>query len=160
MMTERIIEKNDMIINNEDPFQMTYCYLYKTKKAAKSMTDYYDRMFAAAGVTASQFVLIMHISKGERCSVRELADRVRLDRSTLARSLKPLYRKGLVVDVSEPGTRKSALELTRKGKESLALAKQRWLEAQDQVRNIFGPDDLDMLDHVLEKLWTVKNIPV
>ena len=121
------------------------------------MTDYYDRMFAAAGVKASQFVLIMHISKGERCSVRELADRVRLDRSTLARSLKPLYKKGLVVDVSEPGTRKRELELTRKGKEALVLSRQRWIEAQDHVRNIFGPDGLDMLEDVLKKLQTVGN---
>ena len=159
-MTDRMTDVNDMIIDNDDPFQAIYCYLIKTRKAAQAMSDYYDQMIGAAGVTASQYLLILNISKGERCSVRELADRVGLDRSTLARSLKPLYKKGLVVDVSEPGTRKSELELTRKGKESLALAKQKWLEAQDQVRSVFGPDGLDMLEDVLKKLQTMENITV
>jgi len=128
------------------------CYCLKTRRASAALTKFYDNKLAPCGVTVRQYSLLLNISQAENCSVKELADMTELDRSTLARSLKPLYQQALVIDTKELGTRNSQLELTRAGKQTVECANQLWAEAQEVVEEKFGEVGLQKLEMVMARL--------
>ena len=133
----------------------TACYCMKIRRASAVITKLYDQLLDGSGITARQFSLLFKVSTAEHCSVRELADATELDRSTLARNLKPLYQKGLIADAKEMGARNSRLELTPEGKETLQHAGALWKEAQERVRLKLGKRrvaELDKLIGLLEEL--------
>lgn len=128
------------------------CYCLRARRASAAVTKFYDNILKPCGVTVSQYSLLLNISKAEYCSVKELADMAELDRSTLARNLKPLYQQGLVINTKEPGTRNSRLELTKAGKETVECAKQLWAEAQAAVKLKLGEGGLHALEQALDLL--------
>jgi DNA-binding MarR family transcriptional regulator len=129
------------------------CYCLKIRKASAAVTKLYDNILEPCGVTVRQYSLLFNISyRSNHCSVKELADMAELDRSTLARSLKPLFLQGLIVDTSRPGTRNSQLELTEAGKETLERAKILWSNAQLALMQKFGDEGLAALEKVLRLL--------
>ena len=130
----------------------TSCYCLKIRRASATVTKFYDSMLESCGVTVRQYSLLLNISQAEHCSVKELADMTELDRSTLARSLKPLYHQGLVIDTKVLGTRNSQLEVTETGKETVECAKQLWAEAQKAVKLKLGANGLHSLEKVLNLL--------
>lgn len=131
------------------------CYCLKTRKASAAITKFYDNTLAPCGVTIRQYSLLLSISQAESCSVRDLADMTDLDRSTLARSLKPLFQQRLIVDRKEPGARSSRLELTPDGQDTVVCAAQRWAEAQEMVKHKFGKAGLEELENVMAMLGTI-----
>lgn len=126
----------------------TACYCLKTRRATASVTKHYDQALAPCGITINQFSVLMNIARTEKCSVRELADMAELDKSTLARNLKPLYRMGLVVDTKEPGMRNSQLALTKAGKKTIECATPLWAEAQQALTDKLGKDGVRALELV------------
>lgn len=132
--------------------QGTSCYCLKVRKANGAVTKFYDTILAPSGVTTRQYSLLLNISRAENISIRELADMSELDRSTLARNLKPLFNKELVSDAREIGTRDCKLILTEKGKTVLSEAAALWAKAQQMLMEKVGYANLDMLDNVLEML--------
>lgn len=128
------------------------CYCLRTRKAASSIKDFYDRMLAPAGVTVRQYSLLLNISNLQDCSVRELSDATELDRSTLTRGLKPLFNGGYIIDTKDTHCRDSRLRLTEKGQRTLSQAAALWRNAQDEVAIRFGVDGMQKLNSVLEML--------
>jgi len=133
----------------------TSCYCLKTRRASAALTKFYDNKLVPCGVTVRQYSLLLNILRAENCSVKELADMTELDRSTLARSLKPLYQQGLVIDTKEPGTRNSQLELTKAGKQTVEYANQLWAEAQKVIEQKFGAAGLQELEKVMAMLEAI-----
>jgi DNA-binding MarR family transcriptional regulator len=129
--------------------QQTPCYCLKARRAAAAITEYYDSVLAPSKITVSQFSLIKNILFSDNPSIRELADLVELDRSTLARGLKPLIRDNLVTDVRPRGQRNCQLSLTDKGRETFTRAKLLWAEAQKNLALKFGREGLRALELVL-----------
>ena len=136
--------------------QQPPCYCLKIRRASAVITKFYDKILRACGITIRQYSLLLNISRAEQCSVRELADRTELDRSTLTRSLKPLYQQKLIVDAKQPGTRNSRLELTEAGKETVARAKLLWAEAQEDVKETLGEEGLSSLEKVVSLLESLQ----
>lgn len=128
------------------------CYCLKTRRACAAVTKFYDTMLAPSGVTVRQYSLLLNISQAHSCSVRELADLAELDRSTLARSLKPLYAQGFIVNAKQPSARNSQLELTNAGKETVEQAKELWSKAQEAVSESFGSEGIVLLEELLQRL--------
>lgn len=85
-------------------------------------------------------------------SVSDLALEMRLDRSTLVRTLKPLEKRGLVGDTSEKGTRNRELTLTNEGSDLLSKAEPLWLETQKFINEYIGEDEMRLLKKVLSKM--------
>jgi DNA-binding MarR family transcriptional regulator len=96
--------------------------------------------------------LLLNISRALSCSVRELAGLADLDRSTLARSLKPLFKQGFIIDAKSPGTRDSRLELTKCGQETVLAAGELWTQAQKALERHFGQSGLKELESVMARL--------
>jgi DNA-binding MarR family transcriptional regulator len=91
----------------------------------------------------------------EQGTLKELADMAELDRSTLARNIKPLMKKNLVYDAKADGARNSKLALTQEGIKKLEHAKQLWNHAQQQVQEKLGQTNISELEKVLKTLETL-----
>lgn len=132
--------------------QPTSCYCLKMRRASGDVSKYYDQVLAPSGVTTSQYSLLLNISRAHQCSVKELADMAELDRSTLARNLKPLLNRGLVIDTRQPGARNRQLELTAAGQQTVAAAQTLWEKAQQKVQATLGEAGQAALEEVLAAL--------
>lgn len=132
--------------------QPNSCFCLRIRKASAAVTKFYDNMLIPSGVTVRQYSLLFNISQAKDCSVKELADMTELDRSTLARSLKPLFNQCLVVDTSQPRARNSKLELTEAGKATLEQAKLLWEKAQFELMQKLGCERVNGLEKVLQSL--------
>ena len=130
----------------------TSCHCLKMRRSAENVITFYDRFLAPSGVTARQYSLLYAVSGHQGCNVRELAEVTLLDRSTLARSLKPLIQAGYIRDGRKEGARDSVLELTEQGTAVLQEAAARWTAAQRQFESRLGQERLKALEELLELL--------
>ena len=134
------------------PIDNTPCHYVRLRRSMENVASFYDSMLSPAGVTARQYSLLHAISTHSGCSIRELGEVTVLDRSTLARSLKPLISAGLVTDRKDPGTRSSRLVLSEQGEHTRRQAGRLWLQAQAQYEKTLGSEKLAALGDALEAL--------
>jgi len=107
------------------------CHCMALRRAARRISDMYDDMLAPTGLRATQFVILATLGASDGLSVKELADKLDLDRTTTGKNLRPLERDGLVaVRVSEADRRTRAIALTTAGRRKLGAAVPLWSEAQ------------------------------
>lgn len=128
------------------------CYCINLRRAAGVLSDLYDRHLAPLGISVTQYSLLRNLSQLERCTVSELASRMGLERTTLVRTLKPLFASGLVMDSSSAGQRNRCLQLTEKGNALLEKGIPLWEAAQDDIRQRIGPDDANTLLRILQRI--------
>ena len=130
----------------------TVCHCLKMRRSAENVIRFYDAVLAPSGVTVRQYSLLRAISEHSGCNVRMLSELTLLDRSTLARSLKPLIRSEYIRDSKAAGARDSVLELTEKGNAVCKEAAALWALAQDQFEAKLGQEQLTALENALTLL--------
>lgn len=130
----------------------TVCHCLKMRRSAENVIHFYDGILSSTGLTVRQYSLLNQISLHKECSVKELSEFTELDRSTLARSLKPLISDGLIEDTKELGARNSKLVLTESGAVVCGQARELWLNAQKQFEEKLGSETVNSLEEILEKL--------
>ncbi len=140
---------------NQEP---SPCYCLRMRKASLAVSAFYNRILAPSKVTSRQYFLLASIGRLGSCSVRELADAVELDRSTLSRSLKPLREQGMVADQKVGGAKSSRLELTDQVRAALSEALELWQKAQSSLAEQIGPEGLEALEKTFAAL-TGLNVP-
>lgn len=133
------------------------CTCLRIRKAARLVSQIYDRRLEPAGLTTTQFSLLAHLKAHPGIGVGALAERLVMDPTTLTRNLRPLERRGLVAVEPDPRDRRSRrLSLTGAGQEALLTARPLWERAQRQVRQALGEKETAglhaALDDVLERL--------
>ncbi|MBN6051887.1 MarR family transcriptional regulator [Nonomuraea sp. RK-328] len=73
---------------------------------------------AGAGVTPGQFAQLLALYEQDGLTQQELCERVRIDQSTMAHTLKRMQRDGLIVRVTDPqDRRRSRYLLTERARE-------------------------------------------
>ena len=130
----------------------TVCHCLKMRRSAENVIHFYDKILEPTSLTVRQYSLLNKILGHEKCNVRELSELTELDRSTLARSLKPLINAGLIKDMKDAGTRNSKLILTEQGKVVCSQANQLWYSAQEQFEKKLGTQTVNTLEKILEAL--------
>ena len=119
------------------------------RRSAENVVRFYDKTLSPSGITARQYSLLNAIAEHSGCSIKKLSDVTLLDRSTLARSLKPLFNSGYIRDAKEEGKRDSILELTKKGNNVRKEASQLWQVAQDTFEKELSPEKVATLESIL-----------
>ena len=130
----------------------TSCHCLKMRRSASNVIAFYDGKLKSTGITARQYSLLYQIGRQEGCSVRILSEATELDRSTLARSLKPLLSSGYIEDRKSEGERNSKLYLTEEGKLISKEAAKCWEEAQKEFEEIVGKDRVKVLEDILSTM--------
>ena len=125
------------------------------RKAVRRVGQLYDAVLAPSGLRASQRSLLVHVGRGRAPTLTALAQALVLDRSALARNLKPLEREGLVeVFVDAEDRRVRRVRLTSSGKARLARSHRLWQQAQARFEAAYGPERSAALRLALAELVT------
>lgn len=127
------------------------CYCINLRRISNSITKYYDSLMEPMGISITQYSILSNINKYENSTTTSLANHMALDRTTLVRTLKPLFAKNLIQDVSKENERNRKLKLTTEGKELYKKARIMWNKAQKTIENRLSEEELEMLDDIVKK---------
>ncbi|MGC2854497.1 MarR family winged helix-turn-helix transcriptional regulator [Novispirillum sp. DQ9] len=103
------------------------CLCLHAQRAARALARRFDDLFRPLGLTNGQFSLLMALNRPQPAPMRQVAELLAVDRTTLTAALKPLERRGLLAVAVDPGDRRGRLlTLTDAGREVLARAVPLW----------------------------------
>ncbi len=128
------------------------CACANLRKAARVVTQLYDEIIRPSGLRGTQFGLLMATRALGPVTVTKLADKAMMDRTTLARNLRLLEKKGLIR--IEPGKDQRIREvtLTKQGLEALTKGLPFWEKAQARMVKGLGEERLNNLLENLEAM--------
>lgn len=132
------------------------CTCLNIRRAATTLTDIYNQYLSTCSLTISQYSILRYINALSPISVSDLSIALRLDRTTLVRTLKPLEEKNLVEDISESGTRNRELQLTENGHCVFESANGLWEKAQADLEEYLGSEDAEIFAGILGKIEMYK----
>jgi DNA-binding MarR family transcriptional regulator len=118
------------------------CLGHAARRTANLLTRHYNRHMSSLGLELTQTQLLAVIADGSARSASDIARYLGIDRSTLARNLKPLETAGLIMR-QDTGGRKVLPVLTRAGEDKVVEVHQRWEQAQNELSNLLGPEGAD-----------------
>ena len=131
------------------------CYCINYRRAANTLTKYYDAAFAPIGLTGNQFFLLNSIQQLGSCNKSELAQYTSLDRTTIIRNLNTLEKKALVEPAPGASRRSSAIQLSETGNKAFMAGLGIWQKLQEEVQQVLGEGNLSTqwdLFHRIEAL--------
>ncbi len=114
------------------------CACLNVRKAARAVTQLYDEVLQPTGLRSTQFTLLVAVALAGEAPVTRLAEALVMDRTTLARNLKPLESQGLLMIDAGTDRRRHLVRLTERGRQALAIALPYWQQAQNQVVTRLG----------------------
>ncbi|HET7560538.1 MAG TPA: MarR family transcriptional regulator [Limnochordia bacterium] len=103
------------------------------RREARRLTRLYEEKLRPHGLRATQFSILAALALKGATPLRELADALGLERTTLTRGADLLERNGWVASATPEGARERELKLTISGRKKLEEAWPSWQEAQDLV---------------------------
>ncbi len=129
------------------------CTCLQIRKAARSVTQFYDRHIQQAGMTPAQHSLLMIVYFSGDVTPSRLAEIAVLDRTTLTRNLKLLEKQQLVTSVpGQKDRRTRIIQITPSGIDKLREIMPMWEQAQQQILKKLGDESYDTLMTSLEEV--------
>ncbi|HEY5040100.1 MAG TPA: MarR family winged helix-turn-helix transcriptional regulator, partial [bacterium] len=122
---------------SEMTYYATVCASFNFRKAARAVTQLFDTALQPVGIRSTQLVVLLAAGIYEKPTMSEMADIMVTDRTTLTRALKPLFRKGLLVNVPGQDKRKSCVSLTDRGHQTIRKSVPYWHKAQNHFEKGF-----------------------
>jgi len=126
----------------------TQCSCGLLRRASRRMTQIYDRALLPAGIKISQFGVLATVEKHAGATVTELASRMKMDRTTLTRNLRPMVTAGWV-EKRPSGGRATAVHITADGKAMLKRALPLWKRTEKEIRDKLDPKKRKQLETLL-----------
>ncbi|PLZ03050.1 MarR family transcriptional regulator [Burkholderia sp. WAC0059] len=125
------------------------------RKASRRLSQLYDTALAPCGLSSAQRSVLVHIDRAGSPTMTELAYAMVLDRSALARNIKPLERDGYLVQrPDEEDGRSRRVGLTPAGRAKLAEANRLWRRAQGRFETVYGADRAAALRVALAEIYS------
>jgi DNA-binding MarR family transcriptional regulator len=129
-----------------------HCACFNVRRAARAITQHYDRVLAPSGLRATQFTLLVALGRAGAIPFTRLADVLGMDRTTLTRNLSPLERDGLLTIRPGPDRRVKLVTITEKGREVLTRAIPLWQDAQRRITAGLGAGRWDGIRRELQAI--------
>jgi DNA-binding MarR family transcriptional regulator len=114
------------------------CTCGELRKAARAVTLLYDDAIKSSGLLSTQFGVLQVIYDIDSIRISDLADKLRMDRTTLTRNLSVLEREGFIKISQGKDHRTRIVAATQKGRSAVAKATPLWHEVQLKVRQKMG----------------------
>jgi|ERR1700680_727379 DNA-binding MarR family transcriptional regulator len=126
------------------------CTNLKLRQLARLVTRHYDARVAATGLRNTQYSLLSHVVHLGPIRPCDLAERMRLDASTLTRNLRPLLARGWLKLGPGNDARSRLVEATAAGRAKRAEAQRAWKEAQLALNAQLGPRRIAALHALID----------
>ncbi len=131
------------------------CNCQAIRRAARQVAQLYDRHLAAVDLRVSQYGILINLHRNGPQSIRQLAEHLVMDRTTLGRGIRPLERDGLIEIGEGANGRTKSLKLTAAGRKRVAEGLPHWGAAQKEFETVFGATESAALRETLDHLVSV-----
>lgn len=138
--------KKEKFANSKD------CVCLNLRMASRMVTQHYEEALRPLNLKATQYSLLVVIYMRESISISETAALLRMDRTSMTRSLNPLVRDGLVEIKPGADRRRKLLALTKTGEKSLHKAFPLWEKAQKEIVSILEEENWAQIKSELNQL--------
>ncbi|MCJ2116039.1 MarR family winged helix-turn-helix transcriptional regulator [Methylobacterium sp. J-001] len=115
------------------------CTCVALRRATRALTASYDAALRPAGLRVTQFSILRRLERLGPTPLTRLAVEAVLERTTMARNLDPLERRGLVKIESGQDARERVVSLTDIGRKAVAAAMPYWQGAQARINAQVDP---------------------
>jgi DNA-binding MarR family transcriptional regulator len=109
------------------------CVCFNIRKTARAITNLYDAVLEPSGLHATHAILLMAIAMAGAPTISRLAEAMVMDRTTVARELKPLEDQGLVRITPGGDRRTRQVQLTDAGHAKRRDVIPLWEQAQARI---------------------------
>jgi DNA-binding MarR family transcriptional regulator len=128
------------------------CVGGSVRKLNRMVTAIYDGAFAHLGLKSSQFGVLVSVSNRGRARPAELTKLLQMDESTISRNVERMCARGWLRLKRDQDRRSHLIEVTDKGKALLRKCVPAWKQAQEEVSNHLGADNVAAFRSALRKL--------
>ena len=128
------------------------CVNQNLKKFSRTIALIYDRKLSINNITINQFAILSYIAYYDNITLGSVAIKLSMDRSTLSKNLKPLFREKYIIVTGMDDKRKKNLSLTQKGLGVLEQSIISWKEAQNDIYRQYGKKEIHNLVRMLHGL--------
>jgi len=116
-----------------------FCPCFESRRLARRINGYYEARIGPLGLTSPQFSLLGFLLARPGSSIRELAQMLDVDRTTVSRNLALMLRQELVIQAPDPADgRRRSLRATPAGKLAWRAGLAAWRAAQDDFKREIG----------------------
>ena len=116
------------------------CACFNLRRAARLVTQKYDKVLKQAGLTANQFSILVTAYTQDGLGMLKLAKILGMERTTLTRNVAILDRLGFVQIISGRDKRERRIVITPKGKDTMQHALPFWQKAQEEIVALIGEE--------------------
>lgn len=134
------------------PKQPSICNCMNVRRASRAVTQFYDEQLKSCGITIAQLSLLLRLQETDALTISQLAQSMRIDRTTLNRNMKPLLENGLITLQQGKDSRTKLVSLTVQGRKTATQGWACWGKAQELLTTYLGNEDLAKLTSLLNKL--------
>ena len=117
---------------------LTTCACLNLRKASRAVTQVFDGTLKPSGLRSTQLPVLVTLALAGSTTITYLAEELVMDRTSLARLLRPLQSAGLIEIVPGEDRRTRQVSLTIRGQETLEQAMPLWERAQAYVVDRLG----------------------
>jgi len=128
------------------------CTNLKLRQLNRAVTRHYDAHVTAVGLKNTQYSLLSHVVLLGPIQPSELAERMRLDASTLTRNLQPLLAQGWLTQGPGADGRSRLIEATDAGRAKRAEGQRAWKQAQLALNARLGRGRVAALHTLIDDL--------
>jgi DNA-binding MarR family transcriptional regulator len=140
----------------DDSVKPRGCTNLKLRQLNRVVTRHYDGYVGATGLKNTQYSLLSHVVLLGPIRPSDLAQRMRLDASTLTRNLQPLLAQGLLRQGPGQDARSRLVEATDGGRAKRTEGQRAWKQAQLAFNERLGCERVAalhaLLDDCIERL--------
>ena len=131
------------------------CNCAAVRQAARHVTQLYDQHLMEAGLRTTQYSMLVRLARHGPMTINQLAAQMVMDRTTLARNLKPLERDGLLTVSIGRDRRSREVAITPEGVARAKAARRAWQAAQAGFEAAFGAERAKELRRLMRAVTTV-----
>lgn len=131
------------------------CVNINLRRASRVVTRLYDEALEPAGITSSQFSVLVAVAIYENTTISALADILSKERTTLTRNLRPLEKNGWITIDRGEDARSRVLRMTKDGHAVIARAVPLRDAMHAKLLDVMGADDWNATRHTLVRLLKV-----
>ena len=117
---------------------LTTCACLNLRKASRAVTQVFDETLRPTGLRSTQLPVLVTLALAGSTTISHLSEELVMDRTSLARHLRPLECAGFIEIVPGEDRRTREISLTIRGQEVLAGAFPLWERAQAYVVERLG----------------------
>ena len=119
-----------IVAEHPDEFRETQqCLCFGLRRAARIMTQHYERYLRPLGLRATQFTVLATLAQTGPLPMHRLASHLGMERTTLTRNLRPLAAQGWLKLEESEDRRVHLVGITEAGREVARRALPAWRQA-------------------------------